>query len=68
MMKIKVCLFSENREVLAIPHNMEESEDYDKILWVEKSEDWYSLLSPRFKDKKVAIVTRENWLDGDKYE
>lgn len=45
-------------------HNMTKDEVPDELLWVERSEDYYALLSPRLKDKKVAVVTRSAWLDG----
>ncbi len=39
-----------------------DSVDWDYEYWVERGEDWYGLMSPDLKDKKVRIITREEWL------
>lgn len=36
--------------------------DYEIVLWVERGEDYYALMSPQLKDKKVAVVHRRDWL------
>lgn len=64
-MKIKCTFFGKTRLVVATPHNMVQDEEPDEVLWVERSEDWYALLSPQLKDKKVAVVERDNWLKGE---
>lgn len=46
-------------------HNMKEGDTPDEMLWVERSEDYYALLSPRLRDKKVVIITRQAWLDAE---
>jgi hypothetical protein len=40
------------------------TDTWDTELWVERSEDWYALSSPQLKNKKVRIVTREDWLSA----
>lgn len=35
---------------------------WDEELWVERDEDWYALQSPQLRNKKVRVVTREEWL------
>ena len=64
-MRIIVTLFNTTKEVEVVLHNMEESDTYDEILWVERVEDWYALLSYQLKDKKVAVITKSNWMKGD---
>lgn len=39
-----------------------DSEDYEKTLWVERGEDWYSFGSPEFHNKNVLVVERGDWL------
>ena len=39
-----------------------DSVDWDYEYWVERGEDWYGLMSSDLKDKKVRIITREEWL------
>jgi hypothetical protein len=41
---------------------MLESETPEVILWIEQPGDMYALLSPEYKDKRVAIVHRMDWL------
>lgn len=64
-MQIKATFFGKTKIVKAYPHNMAENEAPDKILWVEKGEDEYALLSSQYRDKKVAIVYRRDWLDAE---
>lgn len=40
--------------------------EWDEDLWVECGEDWYALLSPQLKHKRVRIIEREQWLRGEK--
>ena len=56
--------FGKIKKVKIEKHNMSNQENYDEILWVERPEDYYALLNSKFKNKKVAIVTRENWMKG----
>lgn len=46
--------------VIAECFQMEPWETPDIILWTERGEDYYGLT--HYKGKKVAIVTRRNWL------
>jgi hypothetical protein len=57
--------FGETRSVRAQLHNMTAEDTPDEVILVERPEDWYALMSPQFKDKKVAVVTREEWLRYD---
>lgn len=38
--------------------------DYDYVLWVERPEDMYALMSSNLRQKTVAVVIREDWLRG----
>ena len=64
-MKISYTAFGKTKQVEAKFHNMEPSHEYDAVLWVERGEDYYALMSPQLKDKRVAIVTRDNWLAAE---
>lgn len=41
--------------------------DWDFEIWVEREEDWYQLSSPKFKDRKVRVVKRKDWMEGFVY-
>ncbi len=41
-----------------------ESTEWDDELWVERGEDWYAMMSPQLRNKRVRIIRRENWLRG----
>jgi hypothetical protein len=43
-----------------------ESTEWDDELWVERGEDWYAMMSPQLRNKRVRIIRRENWLRGEK--
>lgn len=45
-----------------------DGEDFDATLWVERDEDWYALMSPQLKSKRVRIVNRKDWLYADLIE
>lgn len=45
-------------------HNMSEGDTPDEILWIERPEDYYALSSRQLKDKKVACIERQDWLDA----
>lgn len=57
--------FGETKSVPVTLHNMTEQDTPDELLWVERTEDWYALQSPQLKDKKVAVVRREDWLTAE---
>lgn len=62
-MKVTLTKFGKTRTVnVESIYNMSEDETPDEILWVERSEDYYALISPQLKDKKVAVVSRSEWL------
>jgi hypothetical protein len=41
---------------------MSPKETPEEVLWVEKGEDWCTLLSPQLRTKRVAVVTRKAWM------
>lgn len=51
---VKVVVWLNNEEI--------ESSEWDEEYWIERGEDWYGLMSSHFKDKKVRIITRDEWL------
>lgn len=59
---VKATFFGKTKMVRADPHNMSTSETPEEILWVERGEDMYALMSPQLKNKKVAVVRREDWI------
>lgn len=61
-MKIKYTMFGKTKLVEVRLHNEDKPGPHEETLWVERNEDWYALSSPQLRDKKVAIVTREEWL------
>ena len=40
------------------------SDTWDETLWVERGEDMYALMSPQLRNKKVLVVSRDDWLRG----
>lgn len=54
--------FGKTRKVFTTIHNAQLPGDTEHVLWVERPEDEYALLSPQYKGKKVAVVRREHWL------
>ena len=63
-MMITTTMFGKTLRVYATPYNMKEDEEYDEVLYVERQETLYGLMSPSLKDKKVAIVYRVDWLQA----
>jgi hypothetical protein len=64
-MKAPYTNFGETRQVeVKVYRNNQEIEpsDWDHEYWIERPEDWYGLMASNFKDKKIRIVTREEWL------
>lgn len=65
-MKINYTMFGETRLVsVSKLHNMKEGDQHDEVLWVERDEDYYALLSPQLRDKKVVVITRHEWLNSE---
>lgn len=57
--------FGKTKEIplkIVLNHDTIESEDWDEDLWIETPEDWYALVSPQLKNKKVRIIERSVWL------
>lgn len=64
-MIIKATFFGKTLQVKTSQlHNMKDGDTPDEILWIERPEDYYALMSPGLKDKKVACVERQDWLDA----
>ena len=63
--RIEYTAFGKTRVVPVQLHNMTEDQEHETTLWVERGEDYYALLSPQLRDKKVAIVTRDAWLKAE---
>lgn len=61
-MKIQATFFGQTRTVRATPHNMRDDEQPEEIMWIEQPGDMYALLSPEYKNKRVALVHRHDWL------
>lgn len=61
---ITCTLFGQTKTVRAELHNMNVGDIPDEILYVERVEDYYSLQSPQLKNKKVAIVSRHDWVNS----
>jgi hypothetical protein len=38
--------------------------EYDLSLWIERPDDWYAFSSYPYKDRRVRVVRREEWLQG----
>jgi len=41
---------------------MRDDEQPEEIMWIEQPGDMYALLSPEYKNKRVALVHRHDWL------
>lgn len=41
-----------------------DSSEWGEEYWVERGEDWYGLMSPNFKNKKIRVITRKSWLES----
>ena len=61
-MKLKYKAFGKTKLVRVSAYNNATPEDYDEVLWIERGEDYYALMSSQLKHKKVLIVKREDWL------
>jgi hypothetical protein len=59
---IVATFFGETKEVLATIYNAHLPGKIEKVLWVERPEDNYALISPQLRNKKVAAVTRDHWI------
>lgn len=70
-MKIEATFFGKTRTVEAqLWYNNQKLDSSEvaieeEVLWVERGEDWYALMSPGLRNKMVAVVTREAWLAAE---
>lgn len=58
-------IFNKTKRCKAELHNMAKGEVPEAFLWVERGEDYYALMSPQLKGKRVAVIRREDWLRGE---
>lgn len=69
-MKAPYTIFGETRmvevEVYTNDSGKIDSTEWDDELWIERGEDWYAMMSPQLKHKRVRIIRRENWLRSKK--
>lgn len=56
--------FGKTKKVLVSLYNTTNIDEVEKELWVERPEDMYSLQCPQYKDAKVAIIQRVDWVRG----
>ena len=64
-MKAPYTIFGKTKMVEVVVYENDkkiESDTWDEEYWIERGEDWYGLMSSNFKNKKVRIITREEWL------
>ena len=59
---IEFTAFQKTKVVRAECWNMLSSEKPDDVLFVERGEDMYALDNEMYRDRKVAIVHRNDWL------
>lgn len=68
-MKSPFSKFNETRlvevKVMVDGHYTEDTE-WDDTLWVERGEDYYAMMSPQLKGKRVRIIDRELFLRSPK--
>lgn len=70
-MKAPYHKFKETRlvevRVMVDGHYTEDTE-WDDTLWVERGEDYYAMMSPQLKGKRVRIIDRELFLRSEKID
>lgn len=62
---MEACLFERRKRVKATLYYMSEGETPDRILFISRGEDWYALIAYEREGKKVAVITREDWMNGE---
>jgi hypothetical protein len=43
-----------------VTSGLPDSNSYDSILWIVQDEDYYSLMSPEIKDKRILVVREDD--------
>lgn len=64
-MKAPYKIFGKTKNVIVIVYLNNEiikSDTWDIELWIERSEEMYGLMSDKYKNKKIRIIKREDWL------
>lgn len=56
---VKVIVYLNNKII--------ESKEWDEVLWIERPEEMYGLMSDIYKDKRIRVIKREEWLRARKY-
>lgn len=49
------------RDIYVNGKRLDDPEEYDEQLWVERPEDLYALIAPGMRGKRVLVVRREDW-------
>lgn len=58
--------FGETRRVRYVPSNYDDDGEPDVFLWVERrGEGEYAAMSPQLRDKRVAFIYREDWINAE---
>jgi hypothetical protein len=65
MKVVKLTKFGKTKYVKATPYNMLPTEEYEELLFVSRPEEMYALMSDGLKNKKVVVVTAEDWMKGE---
>lgn len=60
----EVSFFGETKLCRAYIHNGDSKFDYEEKLLVSRDEDYYCLMSPQLKNKKVLVVNSRDWFSG----
>ncbi len=64
-MKAPYTIFNETRMVeveVYVDGWKTEDTTWQRDLWIERGEDWYEMMGPDMKGKKVRVIRREDWL------
>jgi hypothetical protein len=71
IMKKPYSQFNETRlvevKIMVNGHYTDDTE-WDETLWVERGEDYYAMMHPQYKDKRVRIIDRELFLRSEKID
>lgn len=48
--------------VVYLNNSQIQTDTWDVDYWIERPEEWYGLMATDLKDKKVRVMTREEWM------
>ncbi len=64
-MKAPYKIFNQTRmvevQVYRDGHKIADTE-WDEDLWIERGEDWYAMMSPQLRGKRIRVIIRNEWL------